>query len=116
MVSEAAQGWAPAPFFNCPAALGEWNPPYRRIVEKIGDFGVVRHKTKAFALEDEAVGERASVMYDDAVRLAAAAGALVAPARGGDIGDELLGTAGEIEEARLDRCGLVSQLGDVDHS
>src|SRR5437016_7387156 len=90
------------------------DPPDLGVVEEIGHPTRVIRKPEALALEHKAVGERPAVVDRHAVRLAAAAGALVAPARLGDIGDELVGTAGEVEEARLDRCGVI-QLGDLNH-
>ena len=104
-----------ADLFNQRLAFRVVDPPDFVLIEEIADPGGAIDKAEPLALELETVGQGSAVMDLDPMGFVVAALALVAAARLGDLGHELLAGVGEINQLGFDRVGGGVQLGDVGH-
>src|SRR5205814_2852156 len=85
------------------------------LVVEIPYSALIADKTEALALEIEAGRQRPAIQNLYAMGLVAAALALVAPTRIGNLRDKLLAGIGEVDQLRLDCLGRGVEFGDIGH-
>src|SRR6185312_4042826 len=85
------------------------------LIEEVAHRRIVPAEPKAVGIEREAIGERASIVHDDAARIGRAAGADIRRARSARIGEGLLTRIAQIIDLRLDRLGRDIRLRYLVH-